>query len=559
MLDAIAGFSFEHFHFLRPWWALMTIPFAGVWWFQYQQKNTFQRWKKLISPHLLGALTLKGSDKQWFSPLSLLAMALVIFILILMGPSWRKQPSPFEQDRAAFFIALDVSQSMTSGDIQPNRLERAKQKIADLLALRAAHRNALLVYAGSAHSVLPLTDDINILEHYLRAINPDIMPRPGKKPETIIPLIEHAIGDENLPVTVLLIGDGIGSETKQAFQRFFSTPKRQLLVLGVGGSSEDIQQQGLSNIPALDLSGLTSLASISNGHLIKMTVDGGDIQQIYRRIDAHMVSAEDQAIPWLDAGYFGIFAGMLIVLPWFRKGWSLHWSWLASIMFIGALSATPKAQAGVFSDLWLSQNQQGRWHFQQGRYLQAAEHFQDLHWKATAYYRAEEFLLAAEYYSRINGPQARFNQANALAHSDNYLPAVALYDELLRQYPNYPGAVENRKIVQDIIDAINLLSESQLEERNESKRVQELDDSPQRADGAERKTFIPQESIQLSAEDILQDPALNEQWMRTVEPNPANFLSIKFYLQLEQQTLEHNKSAAEPTSISRGTTEEHQP
>ena len=101
----------------------------------------------------------------------------------------------------ALVILLDVSSSMEQRDIQPSRLQRAKQKIADLLAMRTDKQTALIVYAGTAHTVLTLTDDQDILKQYLAAITPKIMPRAGKFPEYSLPLVDQVLRESNAPAT----------------------------------------------------------------------------------------------------------------------------------------------------------------------------------------------------------------------------------------------------------------------------------------------------------------------------------------------------------------------
>ena len=98
----------------------------------------------------------------------------------MAGPSWERRSSPFTEDEAALVIALDVSGSMDQEDVQPSRLERAKQKIHDLLKSRGGARTGLIVFAGTAHTVIPLSNDPEIIRNFLDAIETAIMPRPGK-------------------------------------------------------------------------------------------------------------------------------------------------------------------------------------------------------------------------------------------------------------------------------------------------------------------------------------------------------------------------------------------
>ena len=152
-----------------------------------------------------------------------------------------------------------------------------------------------------------------------------------------------------------------------------------------------------------------------------------------------------------------------------------------------------------------------------------------------AYYYGEDFKLAAEYFSRVDSEAARFNRANALAHSQNYVPAVRLYDRILDANSGHEAARGNREIVQAVIDAINRMSESQADEPGGSSSKELGEDDPQRADGAERKVFDAQELVQFNAEEILQDPDINEMWLRSVQRDPSHFLAVKFSMQLSEQ------------------------
>jgi Ca-activated chloride channel family protein len=185
-------------------------------------------------------------------------------------------------------------------------------------------------------------------------------------------------------------------------------------------------------------------------------------------------------------------------------------------------------------DLWMTSDQQGRFYLEKGDYEKAAARFEDLAWKAVAYYLNENFDIAVELFARIETADGFFNLGNAYAHSQNYLLARDAYTKVLRLNPQHEGAARNRKIVQDIIDDINRMSESQQAEMGEqSKELSEND--PKRAEGAERKDMVPQEAEQLSAEQILKDQKLNDIWMRQVQPDPAQFLSAKFFMQLERK------------------------
>lgn len=201
------------------------------------------------------------------------------------------------------------------------------------------------------------------------------------------------------------------------------------------------------------------------------------------------------------------------------------------LLVLIALFSYVKTQ--TMMDLWLTRDQHAQVLFKLGYYRHAATTFTSPQWQAYSYYAAEDFDSAANVYSQFASVEARFFRANAMAHGRHYAKAREIYQSILIEDPNHNGAQENLKIIQAIINEINLTSQYQAAEQGESSKA--LGDEPQTADGAERKDLVPQEITQLTAEQILQDPQLNEIWLRQVQKNPARFLSYKFQLQAEQR------------------------
>lgn len=547
MMFEVAAFfqQFSYFHFLRPAWFIALLPMIWVLWALKKSSNPIQRWKHIIAPHLLKALLVPKGNLGWFSPINASFAFAILVIISLTGPTWKQQPSPFAEDIAPLVIVLDASTSMQQNDIQPSRLARAKHKIQDLLALRPDGQTGLIVFAGTAHSVLPLTNDPDILLNFLDAIVPDMMPRKGKFPEKSLPIVESMLSEADAAGSVLLIGDGVGPDTALAFDQYFSQSTHQLLILGVGTRATG-ESDADNLIAPLEQSALKSLASISGGYYQSLTVDQEDIRKIQFRLTSHFVYSDDGNLPWVDAGYYFIFPIALIALAWFRIGWSLQW--LALFLLVTQLAAPAKVYADDsvpsnlipqsfmpqwFLSLWLTPNQQGRFFLSQGNYERAANSFDDIAWRGVAYYRGENFESAVEMFSRIDSAQGFFNLGNALAHQRAYVLAVKAYRRALQIDPDHTSAEKNRFRIQKIIDEINAFSASQKSENSDSQR--ELgDEEPQTADGAEREDFGQQEIQQFTAEDILLNEETNELWMRQVQKDPSLFLSAKFYMQLEK-------------------------
>ncbi len=538
------------FHFLRPGWVLLLLPTTLLLWYLWRQPRDQQRFARIIAPHLLTHLQIRRFSSRWFNPRSATCAFMLLLAVVLMGPSWRQQPSPLQQDDAAMVLLVDASASMTQRDVQPDRLTRVKQKISDLLALSLDKKAALIVYAGSAHTVLSLTADRDILKQYLDAIEPGIMPRSGKFAEYALPLVEQVLQDTQGPASVVLFSDGLGSDSMAAFETYFDRYPQQLLVVGVG--TESVEPGAFP----LEREALQELAEVSGGAYFDLTIDDRDMRRVDRAIGRYYTPVDDAALPWHDSGYPLIFPAMAIFLLWFRKGWTLTWLWLLCPLLItgappasaadpvGTLvkstakpaaksAAEPSAPSHWFADWWLTPDQQGRLLMQGGHYREAAHRFRDPQWKGLALYYAEDFMQAAEYFSRSDSDQALFNEANARAQARDYLRAVSRYDQLLARSPQFPGAQANRDRVQALIDEINQLSASQRPEPGEDSN--ELgEDDPRAADGATQEVWSTIEIEQLTAEQVLGDSATREMWLRGVQKDPSDFLASKFSMQLER-------------------------
>lgn len=197
-----------------------------------------------------------------------------------------------------------------------------------------------------------------------------------------------------------------------------------------------------------------------------------------------------------------------------------------------------------FTDLWLTRDQQGLVLFQLGHYQQASNTFKSTQWQAYSSYGAEQYKNAATLYSQFDDIDSQIAKANALAHGREYVKARNLYRQILMLSPQNTAASTNIIIVQGIIDEVNRLSASQKAEDGEA--IKELGDEPQTGDGAEREEAPKEIEIeQLTAEQLLLDPSLNDMWLRQVQKNPANFLSQKFYMQQEIKNQQPVKNSSD--------------
>ncbi|EED32518.1 transporter [gamma proteobacterium NOR5-3] len=319
----------SQFHFLRPFGLLLMLPFAVLSFLQWRRRDLGRQWEPVIAPHLLPFMIVPGSQRRLFSPLWVSMILGPLLAVAVAGPSWERGDSPFAQDSAALIIAVDLSASMDESDLQPSRLQRAREKILKLAEARGDAYTALIAYSGTAHTVLPLSNDSKLLLHYLDALSVGMLPRRGKAPQNVLPIAQSLLATRGTGGSLLIVSDGASDQSAAAFRDWASQSDTQLLVWGMGKTQEQLdadRTRGLSvRAQPLQEAQLRNISKAGNGHYQRVTVDDDDLRDLLRRINRHYRLSEDSARPWVDGGIYLLPVIMLLFLLWFRTGWVLRW------------------------------------------------------------------------------------------------------------------------------------------------------------------------------------------------------------------------------------------
>jgi Ca-activated chloride channel family protein len=488
------------FHLLRPLWLVALLPVAVVLALVLWRQSVEAQWGGVIARHLLANLVVKPQRKLSIDPVYLIAGGMALAIFALAGPTWKRELPPFVEDKAPLMIVLAVSSSMGETDVAPSRLERAKQKIRDLLAARAGARTGLIAYAATAHLVMPLTEDRSVIEPYLAALVPGLMPQDGRNVGAAITLASRSLATEPAPGTVLLVADGLGKSDAAALRQ--AVGRNNLLMLDVGPPSGDAGN-ALEAVP--------------------VSIDGADVRALERRIETRFQAAQGEAFgaQWRDEGYWLLLPTALISLLWFRRGTTVSWA-LALFLALHAQPASAQ-QSSWFRNLWLTPDQQGRLAFDRGDYAAAAKLFADPMWRGIAYYRAFDFLEAAKQFQEVDTTEGKFALGNAQAQNHAFEKAIKAYDEVLNAQPQNLAARTNRAIVAAALQA-----------QEEKRRKQEQNDPAPPDEKADETKVDPDQKggkkIQVTPQDVTTAGAA-EAWMREVQTTPADFLKLKFAIQ----------------------------
>ena len=528
----------SNFHFLRPQWLWALVPTLAFYVVLSRRLDPKRQWGHLIAPHLLAHLEVDSADRFRVRPLHLTTLAMLLGTLAVAGPTWSQEISPFAEDTAPLVIVLDLSLSMNAVDVQPTRLERAKQKVRDLLELRPGARTALIAYSGSAHTVLPLSDDPTMFEAFLDGLDTEVMPRPGDEAGEALVLAEAILSRDPVPGSILFFTDGIGVEHTAEFVRHERESADDVMVLAfgtsegapirVGRNQFATDAQGVRIVATLDREGLEALVDEAGVFVAGSTVDGADVDRLQRQVQSHLriVQQDDPTARWRDDGYYLVFPVLLLALFWFRKGWTVRWSAAVLVFGLSACAGSEGGSSFAVIDLWLTPDQQGRRLYEAGRYAEAGNRFADFMWQGTSRYRAGDMDGAVLAWARVDSPEAHFGLGNAYARLGSLDAAVASYERALELRPDWMEAEENRDLVRSLIPPPPEEEDQETAEAAPPNLDADEVQFDEQGDQGERGEV---------AQDLLSDEQIAEMWMRRLQTSPGDFLRRRFAIENQQR------------------------
>ena len=570
----------QDFHFLRPAWLVAIIPaiiFVVAMW---RVNSNITAWDKAIDKNLLPFLLDRSKNAAQRTPLLLLLLAWIVSTVAMAGPVWEQLPQPVQKREDAIVIVMDLSLSMFAPDHNPSRLDLAKRKLRDILALREEGQTALVVYAGDAHTVTPLTDDVVTIDALVPSLSPNIMPLFGSDP---IPAIDMAISllddVESTDGRILLMTDGIsGFDQEQLITEQVQDTNYELLVLGIGteegapirtsDGSFLTDETGAMVIPTLNKNVLQSLANRVNGRYHDIQLSDADLAYLLTENpllnDEELTEVEEEFDVWNEAGPFLL----LLVLPLcalsFRRGWLFT---ATAIILINFSIPAKQAVAFEWRDLWKTKDQQAAEAYANENHELAAGLFEEAGWRGAANYRAKNYENAVASFSTSDTPDGHYNRGNALALAGNLPEAIAAYDIAIARDPEHSDAIFNKEVVERLLEEQeseqgenqegenqenqseqNSQSESQEQNQNSENQDQESQEGNEEQQQNEQQNEAPeeQESSESNSEqntpsessnEEFEDQQALEQWLRRIEDDPGELLRRKFRYQYRQRQL----------------------
>ncbi|MGB1133007.1 MAG: VWA domain-containing protein [bacterium] len=453
--------ALSEFHFLRVEW-LWLLPLWGlVLWFLPKIQSSQIDWAQWIAPPLQRLFVVSSQISQHRKKQLQVSFALIWILgtLALAGPAWERLPQPLLVRDQARVILLDLSYSMLATDLQPNRLERARYKIEDLLNRFQEGQTAIVLYAGDAHTLVPLTEDVETIRTLLPSLHPSLMPVRGSRPDLAFENVIEMLNQVDIQNSHLVwITDGIDDQQVKPLQNLLSSQRHKLTVLAVGTPSGApiVLEKGnylkdTNNnivIPQLDLAPLRAVAEALGGQVLPVQYDDSDLERLVasEEKDQGFQEQEEELTTdrWREEGPWLFVLLLPLVAMIFRRGW----------LFVLVLTSWPSlSQAWEWRDFFINDNQRAYELLQEGQAAEAAQTFDDSTWQGIASYKAQEYEEALQYWSNEESPITSYNRGNALARNGKLPEALEAYDRALASEPDWEDAQFNRDLVAKLLDS----------------------------------------------------------------------------------------------------------
>jgi len=432
---------------------LWLVPVVVIYW-DWLQRRRHQRLNAIsIAPQT-------GAGSQRFRlQLALVAGAALLCLTALARPRWGERDEIVFSRGRNIVIAVDVSLSMLAEDVRPNRLERARADLRDLLADLKGDRAGLLAFRSGATLLCPLTTDMAFLRHALEGLGPHSAPRGqtniGAAIETALETFETFSGDHN---AIMLISDGEDLEGR-ALNAAKTAGQRGIPVFAVGIGAEQgsaiptdggktLLYKGTEVVTRLDNQTLVDIATASGGAYIPLQTTGTGrvtLGSLYRQ-HLRRVTAQDMqerlerrqveryqwflipgllllaAAAWLSRGRPRLRRPPFVAAP-LTKSLSLLLAIFLGLTLAPRLSAEELSVAGGRD---LARSAQAA--FRAGRYEEAADAYLD--------------AAAATGLDARTAATFRLNGAIAQLRAGGTTNAAATFREVLRQLPDATSARE---------------------------------------------------------------------------------------------------------------------
>jgi Ca-activated chloride channel family protein len=306
------GLSQVPFHFLHPGWllALPLLLLLAAWLSRASRGDT--NWSRVVDSQLLALLRVEERRRSRAAPWLLVGAVWTLAVLALAGPTWKRTESPAFRAPAAWIMIMDLSPSMSTTDVSPNRVTRARYAAIDLLSAAHDARVGLVAFAGEPHTVTPLTTDISTVRLLLQPLVPTLMPEAGDR---LAPALDEAESLLKAGLSqhgqIIVFSDGLSDPAAalQAAQRLRQAGA-SVNVVGIGSTQTEM---------------LKRIAAAGGGEFVPTSGVPGLVARLQAiqsaEVEQGSASAQARLTTWQNGGVWLLPPLLLLAALFARRGW----------------------------------------------------------------------------------------------------------------------------------------------------------------------------------------------------------------------------------------------
>lgn len=222
---------------------------------------------------ILNILKLRNKRRISIIKILLLTLGSVLVVISLLSPQKEIEDEEIEVKGMNIYVLIDTSRSMLTEDVYPNRLEAGKRVLTNLIQSLKGDRVGFIPFSDSAYIQMPLTDDYNITQNYINAIDTTLISGGGTELYQALELAEKSfkeIGSENK--TVIVISDG-GNFDKKSLD-FVKENRIDVYSIGVGTKEGNVIPEYLNGVKRgfiKDESGSAVISKLNSDFLQKIS------------------------------------------------------------------------------------------------------------------------------------------------------------------------------------------------------------------------------------------------------------------------------------------------
>src|SRR6478735_3035617 len=268
-------------------WGLLMIPLL-IALFVHSEHRGLKRLQLFVSLRLLPQLAGTVNRRRRVIRFGLLLLGLALAIGSLAQPRWGYTFEDVKRKGLDLLVAVDVSRSMLSNDVQPNRLERVKLATQDLINELQGDRVGLIAFAGRAFLQAPLTIDYDAAVDSINELDTKIIPGGGTNISDAIALATRTFGKSatgNRALIIFTDGEELSGDAVRAAKAAADAGVR-IFTVGVGTASGSL-------IPIQGENGGTAFVKDAKGEVVKSKLDETRLREVGQAADGFYLHLEN--------------------------------------------------------------------------------------------------------------------------------------------------------------------------------------------------------------------------------------------------------------------------